>query len=172
VSLKFVPRVGRGLKALVLSPCLLCFLFDVSVAQDKPRLFSNVERILQARDRTWKIERILTGQTTDPLSESIKLRDGRREAAIEISIWRRLQDTREVFAGQVIAFDNVPGKRAVKRSLRDVGDENYMWTNPRSNAWPTIYFRKGNVFVSVFAPSVPVATKFAEQVLEQMKKGE
>ena len=170
--MKFVPRVDRRLKVLALSPWLLCFLFDVSAAQDKPRLFSNVEGILQTRDRTWRIERVLTGQTADPLSESIKLREGRREALIEISIWRRLQDAREVFAGQVIAFDNVPGKRAVKRSLRGVGDENYMWTNPRSDAWPTIYFRKGNVFVSVFAPSVPVATKFAEQVLEQLKKGE
>ena len=49
-----------------------------------------------------------------------------------------------------------------------MGDENYIWLNRGSNAWPTIRFRRGRVEVSVYAPSVVAAKRFAGYVLEKL----
>jgi hypothetical protein len=83
-------------------------------------------------------------------------------------VWKREKDAAEVFAAQSLAFDNTGGRRMVKNSLPKLGDENYIWTHRGSTAWPMIKFRKGKVFVTVFAPSVPVAKRFAQHVLGQM----
>jgi hypothetical protein len=56
----------------------------------------------------------------------------------------------------------------VKASVPKLGDESYLWTNPGSTAWPLLTFRKGRVNVTIFAPSVEVAKRFAHHVLEQM----
>jgi hypothetical protein len=56
----------------------------------------------------------------------------------------------------------------MKRSLPKVGDENYMWTNPHSTVWPTIKFRKGRILVTVFAPTVAIAKRFAYHVLKEI----
>jgi hypothetical protein len=80
------------------------------------------------------------------------------------------KDAHEMFSGQVIAMDNTRGTKALKRDLTNLGDENYVWTNPHGETWPTIDFRKGNVFVSVFAPTVPVAERFAHFVLDQISQ--
>jgi hypothetical protein len=61
------------------------------------------------------------------------------------------------------------GKRMVKASVPKLGDESYLWTNPGSTAWPLLTFRKGRVNVTVFAPSVKVARRFARHVLDQMR---
>jgi uncharacterized protein YheU (UPF0270 family) len=149
---------------------LLCGLWNASIAQDRPQLFVKVEEVLKRREPGWKIERNLSGQTMDPLTQSIKLREGSRSAGIEIMIWRRLEDAKQIFAGNVVIFDNTRGKTAVKRGLPALGDENYMWTNLHSTLWPAICFRSGSVLVSVFAPTVTIADRFARHILEQIAK--
>jgi hypothetical protein len=133
--------------------------------RQKLELFSKVESAFKQREPAWKIEDILN-QT--PQHESITFRQGKRQAAIELDSWNTPQDAHGVFGGVVIAFDNTRGKHAVKTTLPKLGDENYMWTNRGSDAWPTIYLRKDRVVVTVFAPSVPIARRFAQHVLEQI----
>jgi hypothetical protein len=138
-----------------------------AVAAQKLRLFSGVEQAFKQKEPAWKVENIQAGQTQDPVKESIVFRQGARQASIDISIWRRLQDARDVFAGQVIVNDNLRGKSAPKRRLANLGDENYMWANPHGS-WPLIQFRHGSVEVTVFAPTVTVAERFARLVLDEI----
>ena len=147
---------------------LIIFLAGYAAAQEKPELFSKIEQTFKEKEPAWKIESVLQGQTFDPLHESITFRAGKQQAAIEISIWKRLKDAQEVFAGGVMAFDNIRGKQVIKRHIPNLGDENWMWTNPGSDAWPMIYIRSGSVYVTVYAPSVPIAKRFAQRVIERV----
>jgi hypothetical protein len=151
---------------------LFCIVFVCASAgaQEKPELFSRTEQTFKEKEPAWKIERLYPGSTSDPLTESIAFRAGRQQAAIDISVWRRLKDAEEIFVGAAIAFDSIRGKHVVKRSIPNLGDENYMWTNPGSDAWPMIHFRQGNVYVTVYSPSVLIAKRFAHYVLEQINK--
>lgn len=157
-----VTKVGLILSVLVLAG-------SPSAAQ-KRDIFANIEQTFRTKEPTWRLERVLPGKTQNPATESITLRQGTRQALIEVWIWVTAQDAHEMFAGQVIAMDNTRGTKANKRNLTNLGDENYMWTNPHSEAWPTVHFRQGNVFVSVFAPTVPVAERFAHYVLAQVSQ--
>lgn len=144
------------------------FLAASPSAAQKRDVFSNIEKVFRTKEPTWRLEKVLPGQSQNPVSESIMLRQGTKQASIDVWIWLTVQDAHEMFTGQVIAMDNTRGTKTNKRNLTNLGDENYMWTNPHSEAWPTINFRQGNVFVSVFAPTVPVAERFAHYVLEQV----
>lgn len=94
----------------------------------------------------------------------------RQQALIEVSIWKREQDARQIFDGDVIVMDRTVSKHASRVRLPHLGDDNYMWTNPHSDAWPTIDFRKGTVLVTVFAPSVVTAKRFAQRIMEEMSR--
>ena len=131
-------------------------------AQQKLELFSKVEAVFKQREPAWKVENI---NQQVPYQESITFRNGNRQASVEVAKWDSPQHAHETFGGVVIAFDNIQGKHAVKTTLANFGDENYMWTNLGNHTWPTIYMRKGSVVVMVFAPSIPVAKRFAQHVL-------
>ncbi len=138
-------------------------------AQEKPKLIVDVERIFQEKEPQWKVENVnVHVNNYDPFTQEMTFRSGRFQAAISVSIWRREIDAHDVFAGTSIAFSQSGGAKKIKRRLPNLGDENYIWTNPRSTAWPTIYFRQGNVKVSVFAPSVAVAKRFARHIAGQI----
>jgi hypothetical protein len=139
-----------------------------TIAQEKPELFSRIERVFHEKESAWKVERIYPANTSDPIKQSIVLRSRKGQASVDISIWRRAQDAQDVFGGQSVAFDNTAGKKKVKRILSLVGDENYIWTNRGSSAWPMMMFRKGNIVVSIFAPTVAIAKQFAQYVLKEM----
>jgi hypothetical protein len=139
-----------------------------TLAQEKTELFVRVERVFAEKELGWKVERIYPGNTSDPITQSIVLRSRSGQASVDMSIWRRQQDAEDVFGGESVAFDNTAGKKKVKRSLPGFGDENHIWTNPGSTAWPMIKLRKGSVVVSVFAPSVAIAKKFAQYVLVEI----
>lgn len=159
---------------VILCLLFLCILLPAGSAfaqytPPKPVLFVKVERVFQEKEPAWKLEDIKPGTSSDPLSESIVYRSRKGQAAISVSIWRREQDAQESFAGVAIADTNMRGKSSVRRTLPNLGDENYMWRMPRSTAWPTIKFRKGNIEVSVFAPNIAIATTFARHVLDQIQ---
>ena len=138
-----------------------------ALAQQKPELLSKVEAAFKQHEPAWKIENINVQAAGH---WSFTFRNGNRQAAVDLMIWNSPQQAHEIFDGQLIAFENQRG-HAVKRTVANLGDENYMWTNRGSEAWPTIMFRKGSVFVDVFAPSVPIARRFAQHVIEQIKQG-
>jgi hypothetical protein len=155
------------LRAIIL--LLLIFCLSSSIyAQEKPELFSKIEQVFQKKAPAWKVERIYPSNTSDPITQSIVFRSRLGQASVDIRIWRREKDAQDVFKAESIAFDNIRGKRVVKRSLPKLGDENHIWTNPDSAAWPTIKFRKGNINVTIFAPTVAIAKRFAQYVFEQM----
>src|SRR5690349_18392766 len=135
------------------------------LAQEKPELFSKIERVFQEREPAWKVERSYPGNTSDPRTQSIVFRSGKYQALIDVIIWKKEKDARDVFTAESIAFDNTAGKRMVKGKLPDLGDENHIWTNRGSTGWPTIKFRQGNIDVRVFAPSIAIAKRFAQHIL-------
>lgn len=152
------------LKIFLSLALIVCCSFN-ALAQEKPKLFSNIERVFREREPAWKVERIYPGNTT----EGIVFRSGKNQATVEIAIWKSEHDAQDVFAGESLAFDNAGGKKKVKNILPMLGDENHMWTNRGSTAWPVIMFRKKNVNVTVFAPSVTIGKRFAQYVLEQIE---
>lgn len=144
----------------------LCFSVSVS-AQNKPQLFTDVERVFRENEPQWKIERLNVKGELDPLEQDIVFRAGKQQAAVRIVIWKKVKDASDTFQGTLIAKNNMGmGMRRIK--LPGFGDESYIWTLPGSNAWPTIDFRKGDVNVSVFAPSTAIAKRFARHILEQI----
>jgi len=146
---------------------IICFSNTIH-AQEKPEMITKIERIFREKEPAWKVERVYVKNASDPFHQSIVFRSGGNQAAVDVSIWSREKDAQDVFAGESIAFGNTMGKRMVKSRLVNLGDESHMWTNRGSTAWPTIKFRKGNVNVTVFAPSVAIAKRFAKYVFEQM----
>lgn len=147
-----------------------CFLLLVScfssggLAQERPKLFDAVEREFRQKEPRWKIERLdVQGDMIRKLD--IVFRSGIGQAHVGVEIWDTVKNGRDVFAGRAIAEANTAGTR-IKRALPGFGDEAYIWLNPRSDAWPSINFRKGVVNVSVFAPNVTTAKRFARRVLE------
>lgn len=152
---------------LILS--VLVWTCSSAVAQ-KADLFSQIEVTFRTNEPDWKLEKVQRGPSQNPARASITLRQGAKQASIDVWIWKTPKDAHEMFSGQVIAMDNTRGTRTMKRDLANLGEENYMWANPHGEAWPTIDFRKGNVFVSVFAPTIPLAERFARYVLEQVSE--
>lgn len=147
---------------------LIICLSNNLLAQEKPELFSKIERVFQQREPAWKVERSYPGSTSDPLTQSIVFRSGKNQASITVNIWTREKDAQNVFTAESTAFDNTMGKRMVRGSLPNLGDENHIWTHHGSAAWPTVKFRKGNINVTVFAPSVAIAKRFSQHIFEQM----
>ena len=146
----------------------LLLSLTTTATQHTDKLFSRVDQVFEQEEPAWQVERVYPSSTSDPVSHNVVYRSKMGQAAIDIRVWKREQDARDVFGGEVIAFDNTAGKRMLKRSLPNVGDENYMWTNPPSTTWPTIMVRKGGALVRVFAPTVPIAKRFVEHVLKQI----
>ena len=150
---------------LILS--VLVWAGSSAVAQ-KADLFSRIEQTFRTNEPAWKLEKVLRGPSENPATMSIALRQGSKQASVDVWIWKTPKDAHEMFSGQVMAMDNTRGTKNMKRDLTNLGDENYMWANAHGEAWPTINFRKRSVFVSVFAPTIPLAERFAHYVLEQV----
>lgn len=138
-------------------------------AQEPPELFARVERVFRENEPEWKVESRLPAESSDPRGGSITFRSGKVQAAVEVRVWRREQDAREVFEAEARAYNNMGGRRMVKGTVPGFGDESRLWTHKGSGAWPTLRFRKGNVNVQVFAPTLTLARRFARRVLEQIE---
>jgi len=144
---------------------LLAALGNGFAQQSQPQLFTDIERVLREREPRWKTERVSV--RTDPPGLDIVLRAGKQQAAIGIKLWTSEKDAQDVFAAYAATMSNT--RKGSRRSrLPNLGVENYIWTNPGSAAWPTIHFRRSRVNVTVFAPSITVAERFARHVLAQV----
>lgn len=150
-----------------LSACFLLLAFCFScdgLAQDRPKLFDDVERVFREKEPRWKIERLeVKGDAIQKLD--IVFRSGIGQAAVEVEVWDSVKNARDVFAGRAIAEANAARTR-IKRALPGFGDEGHIWLHPRSDAWPSIHFRKRDVNVLVFAPNVATAKRFARHILD------
>lgn len=156
------------IKGMALWLLILCAPQSL-LAQERPKLFSRIEQVFREKEPAWKVEQILPHYLTPVLSEEMVFRSARGQALVDVGIWEREKDARDVFTAHSIAFDDSPmGRRKVKGSVPHLGDENHIWTNRGSTAWPTIKFRQGNVLVTIFAPTVAIAKRFAQHVFTQI----
>jgi hypothetical protein len=137
----------------------------VLLAQENRELISRIERVFQEKEPAWKVDSSFAHD-----GQSIVFRSEEGQAAVEVSIWKREKDAKQDFAAHSLSLDNTWGKSmgTVKNILPNLGDENHIWTLPDSEAWPMIRFRKGKVNIQIFAPSVTIAKRFAQHVLEQL----
>jgi len=147
---------------------LLLISAGTSWAQEKPDLFERIQRVFQEQEPSWKIDQVYPTSTTDPLTLDVALRRGKqRRASVNIAVWRRKKDAQGAFEGICIALDN-SRRKALKSSVPHLGDENHMWVDQRNRRWPLIQFIKGSTIVGVFAPTVPIALRFARHVLKEL----
>ena len=144
----------------------LFLFFSVSgFAQTKPAWITSVEETVKKKETSWKIQKKIEYPQND--SYSYTLKSGTASASIEIAAYRVITNPEETFAGQVTVFDNTMGKNMKKTELANFGNEAYIWTGSKG-AYTTIKFRKGNVFVDIFAPTEKTARRFAQYVFEQI----
>ncbi|HEX8128859.1 MAG TPA: hypothetical protein VF527_07140 [Pyrinomonadaceae bacterium] len=152
---------------LAFATALLLLSAPASGVAQQSQLFADIERALREKEPRWKTERVHLKPEADPLGQDIVLRAGKQQAAIAINLWAREKDARDVFASHATVMSDT--RKGSRRSrLPNLGDENYIWTNPGTAAWPTIHFRRGRVHVTVFAPSIAVAKRFAQLVLAEI----
>lgn len=154
---------------LLLSLAVISVLPAHASGQEKPSWITQVEIVLQEKERAWKISEKDTRGAGRYFHETIILRAGALRADISIDVLDSAELAREQFAGEEIAFTNILGKAAIKSKLEGLGDENFMFTGkkgPRKHG--NIFFRQGNVLVKVFAPSSEIAKRFAKYVVNEM----
>ena len=149
---------------------LACHAPAECVAQERPKLFDAVEREFRENEPRWKIERLDVKREAIP-KLSVVFRSRAGQAAVEVEVWDSVANARDVFTGRAAAEANTAGTR-VKKNLPGFGDEGHAWVNPRSTAWPSVSIRKGPVYISVFAPDLATARRFARRVLELIPKSE
>ncbi|HEX8557745.1 MAG TPA: hypothetical protein VF668_06580 [Pyrinomonadaceae bacterium] len=157
-------------RAAVFLLLIFCFAGGAR-AQEGPGLFSRVEKVFQEKEPAWEVERVNRGDAPDPARRSYVFRSEEGQASVDVSVWEKEKDAREAFSATVLSFDERMGRRMEKAAVPKLGDEGHIWTHPGRTAWPMLMFRKGKVNVTVFAPSVEVAKRFAQHVLEQMPAG-
>ncbi|HJU54464.1 MAG TPA: hypothetical protein VJ715_07835 [Pyrinomonadaceae bacterium] len=157
----------RLLSAWVL---LLCCAVNV-LAQDKPSWVVEVEDVFKKKEPKWKIERIIVNGGVPIFSESITFKSGGYRANVHLTIWDSLKNAQDVLEAEIIAYESTRKSRVTKTRLENLGDENYMWPNLNRDGWTMIKFRKGTVIVRVFAPSVAMAKRFAQYVVERIPAG-
>jgi hypothetical protein len=166
---------GVTMKKLYLAPTAALLLLAAPAInfaqQSQPQLFTDIERVLREKEPQWKTERVSVKTETDPLGLDIVLRAGKQQAAIAVNLWAREKDAHDVFVAHATVMSNT--RKGSRRSrLPNLGVENYIWTNPGSAAWPTLHFRQSRVHVTVFAPSITVAKRFARHILAQISAGQ
>jgi hypothetical protein len=160
---------------------LLCHAGSID-AQERPELFSKVERVFREKEPAWKVDELIPGDTSDPVKQRLNFSSGRGRASVNISIWMREKDARDVFAAESFASDNSAafvsealGRKieddAIKSSLPELGDENHMRSYRSYPRRVIIQFRKGNVIVRVDSSTERVAKRFARHVFEQIAAG-
>lgn len=146
-------------------------------AQQKPELFSNVDRVFREREPAWKVEERLPSDTSDPVKHRLIFSSRRGRASVDVAVWGREADARDVFTATSFAIDNSAAfvseslgrkidDKKIKSSLSKLGDENYMWAYKDYPRRVIIQFRRGSVVVRVDAPTEAVAKRFAQHVFE------
>ena len=169
------------LRIIILVLFSFCFAGGI-YAQERPELFSKVEKALREKEPAWKIEEVILGDTSDPVGQRIFFKSRRGRTSIDIDIWSREKDARDVFTAESYAIDNAAAfvseslgrkidDRTIKSSVPKLGDENHVWSYRGYPRQVIIKFRKGNITVRVDATSEAVAKRFAQHVFEQMAAG-
>src|SRR6266853_778240 len=117
----------KNLKLLILTWLLFWSPSNV-IAQDKPQFIGEVEQVFRENEPKWKVERTYINSGLGFFKEDIVFRNGKVQASVSIAIWEKVENAREAFRGESIAFDNITGKKMLKSRLQGLGEDSYMWT--------------------------------------------
>ena len=141
---------------------ILCLPLSV-FAQEVPPIAKKLEKVFEEKEPKWKIERPYV-QMSPPVMH-LKSAQG----DILIYFWLRDSDknAKDIFDGNANALRNMLGKRKRESKLSYFGDDNFLMSDNRGG-FVHLDFRKGSVYISVVAPSEPIAKKFANYVMEQI----
>lgn len=158
------------MKYRILGILILCICFSaIAFAQEnKPVWITSLENTIQQKEPKWKIEDKIERGEDGSYNYSYTFRSGKLQSSVQIDKINNISNPEETFDGQAIAFDRAMGKGKKKIKLQNFGDEGYIWANLNKDGWTMIKFRKGDIFVIVYAPSEKTARQFAQYVVEQM----
>lgn len=149
---------------------VLCCALNVC-AYDKPSWVVQTEDAFKKKEPKWKIENIIVNESSTFFDESITFKSGGYRANVQLTVWDSVKNAQDVFEAETIAYDSTRRSKVTKTRLENFGDENYMWPNLNRDGWTMIHVRKGAVLVRVFAPSVAMAKRFAQHVIERIPAG-
>ncbi|HEV2915300.1 MAG TPA: hypothetical protein VGX92_18620 [Pyrinomonadaceae bacterium] len=144
----------------------LCGLVQPAFAQDKPSWLREVELLLRKEPR-WRVQEVQALGVPELFNETIILKSGPLRADVSIGIRRSAEWAKDEFEQGRIAFTDISRKTSRQSRLPDLGDDNYMLVGKKKRNG-SIFFRKDNVLVTVFAPSVETAKRFARYVADRI----
>jgi hypothetical protein len=134
-----------------------------TLAQEVPPLAKKLEKVFEEKEPKWKIERPYV-QMSPPV---MHLKSPQGDVLIYFWLMDSERTAQEVFDGHVIGFGNILGKRKKETRLTNFGDDNRLLSDT-SGRFADLSFRKGKICIGVSAPSVAIAKKFAQYVMEQV----
>jgi len=152
-------RVTLG-SAAVLAVCLSAMAVTQKHAlKGESELMARVERSIKEKEPEWKPSRLLSNGNR--IVKRWKF--GNEEVLVSIHEYRTGDEAANEMSRAVKAV-SVPGV-----PLEKMGDEAYVWAAYTESGRSAIRFRKSNVFVSVGAPSLGLAKKFARHIADEIE---
>jgi hypothetical protein len=146
---------------------LLIFITIPSFAQSKPEWLTNLEKAINQKEKTWKVDNKLERYENYSFDYNLTLKSRGAILSIQIIRLNNVPNAEETFAGQAVAFSNTMGKKAIKTKLKNFGDEANLW---RGNGFVMLDFRKDDIFMHIFTSSEVSAKRFARYILEHIPK--
>lgn len=149
--------------AAALALCLPAMaLTQKPAAKGESELTARVERSMKEKEPEWKASRLLSNG-----NRVVKRwKFGNEEVLVSVHEYRTGDEAADEMSRAVKAV-SVPGK-----PLEKMGDEAYVWAAYTESGRSAVRFRKSNVFVSVSAPSLGLAKKFARHIAAEIEDGE
>lgn len=132
--------------------------------QEVPPLAKEVERLLEEKEPTWKVQRPYI-QMSPPVMHLKSAAEG--DVLIYFWLMDNEIDVKSVFDGQIISLGNTLGERKKESKLPDLGDDNRLISD-RSGRFAHLIFYKGTTLISIAAPTDTIAKRFAIYVAERV----
>lgn len=150
----------------------ICFtlLFIISglapvPAQDRVSLLDRIERSVQQKRPGWK----LVSRRVSKNRKYGAYRWELRKSFVNVLVF--VQDSAADAKHTYHNFDLEAfglKRKVLEGTVRDLGDENYLWEDSNDRNTKGIDFRKGKVFVHLTAPTIETAQQFALLIAEDL----
>jgi len=155
-------------KKILICVFLIVGCSTIALAQNKPfwlrQIESDIEQDklnLRIRDQNYRSE----GESIFLYVVFLKIKDA-TAGMVQIDKYKNLENPKERFKFSVERFSLSSAKNIPKTELKNVGDEGYIWTY--TNGAATIMFRKGEIFINVFAPSEKISGVASEELAKTL----
>lgn len=131
--------------------------------QEVPELAKKLEKVFEENEPKWRIERPYR-QMNPPV---MHLKSAQGDILIYFFIQDSEQSAKDVFDGNLIALGNTLGKNKKETKLTSFGDDNRLISDS-SGRFADFFFRRGNTYISVLAPTDVIARKFGQYAMKQL----